>query len=126
MNPLPCSPFPERKFRPVCTVPSCVNVHQRVPTDSDLSSLIFETLSPFKALPKPLRNRFRSVFGSKNGPKIDQKSIKKRYLYSTSFFHRFFITFLSNEQTLEPLKCKKTPQFFNISAYSAYYELSYN
>ena len=71
-------------------------------------------LNWFYRLPKPLRDRFRSDFGSKNGPKIDQKFIKNRCLYSTSCLHQFFIEKFMLYQSLELAKSIKTYWFFNI------------
>ena len=51
---------------------------------------LFETLYSSKGLRRGLWSRFCSDVGSKNGPKIDKKSIKNGCLYSTSFFDRFF------------------------------------
>ena len=82
------------------------------PIDFALSFLNFETLPSFKTLLKPLRNRFWNDFGSKNGLKIDQKSIKNRCLYSTSFFARFCIKNLALHQSPELAKSIKTYWFF--------------
>ena len=110
--PVPPSQWP--KIRPVWSDPM----------DFDLSFLSFETLSSSKALPKPLRSRFWSDFGSKNGPKIEQKSIKNRCLYSTSFFDWFFMTFLTSKHS-NPWNLKKLFCFFNISASSTLHKLCY-
>ena len=84
LNPLPCSPFPEPKFRPVCAPPQL--------TRSTSPSLFWAS----KRYPhsKPFQNRFGTDFEAILVPKMVQKSIKNRSKIDVCMRLRFLIDFL--------------------------------